>query len=107
MTPEQRLEAFRKLAAQRPGDAFAGYSLAMQLRTMGRHAEAAEAFQALAGAAPDYLPTWLMWGQVLEQLERVEEAARAYREGIAQATRQSNQHARGELEEALGRLATG
>jgi tetratricopeptide (TPR) repeat protein len=107
MTPEQRLEAFRKLAAERPGDAFAGYSLAMQLRSMGRHAEAAEAFERLAAAVPGYLPTWLMWGQVLEQLGQVEAAARAYREGIAQASGQSNQHARGELEEALGRLAAG
>ena len=105
MTPEQRLEAFQKLAAARPSDPFAGYSLAMQLRAMGRHDEAAGAFRALAGRSPDYLPTWLMLGQVLEQLGQVKEAARAYREGIGAATRQSNQHARGELEEALGRLS--
>ena len=105
MTPEQRLEAFRKLAAERPGDPFARYSLAMQLRSMGLLAEAAEAFQALATAQPDYQPTWLMLGQVLEQLGRGEAAAQAYRDGIAVATSQGNQHARGELEEALGRLS--
>jgi predicted Zn-dependent protease len=107
MTPEQKLENFRKLAAARPADPFAGYSLAMQLRSMGRLEESVQAFEGLARRSPDYLPTWLMWGQALEQLGRTEEAAQAYREGIGAATRQSNQHARGELEEALGRLAAG
>lgn len=105
MTPEERLAAFQKFAAARPDDPFTRYALAMQYRSMGRLAEAVGEFQELGRRTPDYVPTWLMLGQSLEALERGAEAARAYRDGIAAATRQSNHHARSELEEALGQLA--
>jgi predicted Zn-dependent protease len=105
MTPEERLAAFQKYTAARPDDPFTRYSLAMQYRSMERLSEAVQAFQELARRAPDYVPTWLMLGQSLEALERRAEAAQAYRDGIAAATRQSDTHARGELEDALEQLS--
>jgi len=104
MTPEQRLAAFQQFVSARPDDAFTRYSLAMQLRSMGRSEEAAAEFRELGRRAPDYVPTWLMLGQALEALGRDGEAAQAYQDGIAVATRQANHHARSELEEALGRI---
>jgi predicted Zn-dependent protease len=105
MTPEQRLAGFRKFAAERPDDPFTRYSLAMQLRAMSLLEEAVAEFRELGRRSPDYLPTWLMLGQALEGLGREAEAGQAYRDGIAEAGRQANHHARGELEEALGRLS--
>ena len=105
MKPEERLAAFQKLAAARPDDPFTRYSLAMQYRTMGRLEEAVQEFRELARRSPDYVPTWLMLGQALETLGRGAEAARVYQDGIATAARQSNHHARGELESALEQLA--
>lgn len=104
MTPDERLAAFQKFAAARPDDPFTRYSLAMQLRSMGRLDDAVGEFQELARRTPDYLPTWLMLGQALETLARGAEAAQAYRDGIAVATRRGDHHARGELEDALGQL---
>ena len=104
MTPEDRLAAFQKFAAAKPDDPFTRYALAMQYRSMGRMDEAVREFQELGRRAPDYVPTWLMLGQSLEALERGAEAARAYEDGIAAATRQANHHARSELEDALGQL---
>jgi predicted Zn-dependent protease len=106
MTPEERLAAFQKFAAAKPDDHFARYSLAMQYRSMGRLDEAIPEFQALVSRAPDYVPTWLMLGQALEAQGRVADAAQAYRDGMAAAARQGNQHARGELEDALGQLTS-
>ena len=106
MTPEQRLEAFRRFLERSPDDPFARYSLAMGLRSAGRGAEAVEAFEELARRRPDYVPTYLMWGQALEALGRHEEAARAYDRGIAAASAARNDHARSELaqaRDALGR----
>jgi predicted Zn-dependent protease len=77
----------------------------MQHRAMGQLEAAVREFQELGRRAPDYVPTWLMLGQALEGLGRGAEAAQAYRDGIAAATRQSNPHARGELEDALEQLA--
>lgn len=104
MTPEERLAAFQKFAAARPDDPFTRYALAMQYRSMGLLEAAVREFQELGRRAPDYVPTWLMLGQSLEALERGADAARAYQDGIAAATRQANHHARSELEDALGQL---
>jgi predicted Zn-dependent protease len=105
VTPEQRLEAFRKLVQQRPEEPFARYSLAMSYRALGRAEEAAREFAELARRAPDYVPTYLMLGQVLEGLGRPAEAAKAYEDGVAAATRMNDQHARSELGQALDVLA--
>jgi predicted Zn-dependent protease len=101
MTPEQRLEAFRKFVEKSPDDAFARYSLAMALRSAGRDEDAVTEFRELARRTPDYVPTWLMLGQVLESLGRDGEAAQAYEDGIAQASRKNDAHARSELTQAL------
>jgi predicted Zn-dependent protease len=104
MTPEQRVETFRKLVEQRPDEPFARYSLAMGLRAAGRGEEAAREFEELRRRRPDYVPTYLMLGQVLEGLGRSAQAAEAYERGIAAASGANDQHARSELEQALGVL---
>jgi len=101
MTPEQRIEAFRAFVTKSPDDAFARYSLAMALRTAGRGDDAAAEFEEIRRRRPEYVPTYHMLGQTLETLGRDAQAARAYEDGIAQATRLNDMHARSELEQAL------
>jgi predicted Zn-dependent protease len=101
MTPEQRIEAFRAFVTRSPDDAFARYSLAMALRTAGRAAEAAAEFDEVRRRRPDYVPAYLMAGQTLEALGRDADAARAYEDGIAAASRVNDMHARDELGQAL------
>lgn len=104
MTPEQRLDALRKQVEQRPNDAFAHYSLAIGYRSAGRNTEAAQEFRALVQSHPDYLPTYLMFGQVLEDLGQRQEAAQIYQQGIDLATRARSSHARDKMGEALQKL---
>jgi predicted Zn-dependent protease len=104
MTPEQRLTAFRAFVEKRPGDPFARYSLAMQLRSMGRPAEAAAELRQVAQRSPDYVPAYIILGKVLEGLGDPAEAARTYEAGIAEASRAGNDHARSELGSALDSL---
>jgi predicted Zn-dependent protease len=101
VTAEQRIDAFRAFVAKRPDDAFARYSLAMALRSAGRAAEAVAEFEELTRRKPDYVPAYLMLGQALETLARDTDAARAYEDGIAAATRVNDMHARNELGQAL------
>ncbi len=101
MTPEQRIDAFRAFVTRSPDDPFARYSLAMALRSGGQAAPAVEEFLELRRRKPDYVPAYLMLGQTLEGLGRDAEAARAYEDGIAAATRANDQHARDELGQAL------
>jgi predicted Zn-dependent protease len=104
MTPEERLTAFRQFVEKRPGDPFARYSLAMQLRTMGRTSDAAAELREVAQRSPDYVPAYLILGQVLEALGDDAEAVRIYEAGVAVATRAGNDHARSELGHALDTL---
>jgi predicted Zn-dependent protease len=104
MTPEQRLEAFQRFVEKSPDDPFARYSLAMALRGRGRAEEALAQFGELARRRPDYVPTYLMLGQVLEAVGRDADAARAYGDGIAAAARANDSHARTELEQALAHV---
>jgi predicted Zn-dependent protease len=101
VTPEQRLEAFRRMVSERPAEPFARYSLAMAYRAVGKNEDAAREFEELARRSPDYVATYLMQGQVLEALGRGADAARAYEQGIAAAGRARNDHARSELAQAL------
>ena len=104
MTPEQRLQAFRTLVDRSPDDAFARYSLAMGLRSAGRQEEAAGQFAELARRQPGYVPTYLMWGQVLQALGRTDQARRAYQAGVAAARAASDDHALSELTQAADAL---
>jgi predicted Zn-dependent protease len=104
VTPEQRLQTFLKFVEKSPEDPFARYSLAMGYRSLGRGQEAAREFDELRRRRPEYVPTYLMLGQVLESLGRPGEAAAAYEDGIAAATRAGNDHALSELGQALEAL---
>jgi len=82
---------------QRPGDRFARYSLAMALRSAGDGPEAVAQFRELVRRSPDYVPTYLMLGQLLDELGRPEEALEALEDGLEAARRQGNGHAEREL----------
>lgn len=100
-----RLANFRSFIARSPQDPFPRYGLAMEHRTRGELAEAVAVFAELVEKFPTYVPTYLMAGGTLAALGKKDEAAAMYRQGIEVATQAGDQHARGELESALGELA--
>jgi len=104
VTPEKRIEAFRRMLEARPDEPFARYSLAMAMRAAGRGDEAVSEFEELRRRSPGYVPTYLMLGQLQEALGRSAEAARAYQDGIAAAAQAGNDHAKKELEQSLDLL---
>ena len=104
----KRLAFLLKLTSQKgpPGsDPFAWYGLAMEYRSLERHGDALATFEALRTRAPDYVPMYLMCGQMLEKLGRVDEARAWLAAGIEAARAKGDSHALGELEGALGALA--
>ncbi|HVO20408.1 MAG TPA: tetratricopeptide repeat protein [Anaeromyxobacter sp.] len=106
MTPEQRLAAFRDALARRPDDPFARYSVAMALRSAGDSPGAVAEFRETTRRAPDYVPSYLMLGQVLEDLGRHREALAAFEEGMAAAQRRGDGHAEAELRSAADAVRT-
>jgi predicted RNA polymerase sigma factor len=85
-------------------DPFVYYAKAMELRKMEQLEDALQAFANVERRFPDYVPTFLMAGQVAEQLGRVDEARRWFERGIQVARDAGNAHAAHELEAALEEL---
>ncbi len=103
----KRLEFLLKVTAANgaPPDPFALYGLAMEHRALERYDDALAAFEALRAHSPDYVPMYLMAGQMLEQMGRVDEARGWLTAGIAAANVKGDSHAASELEAALHALS--
>jgi hypothetical protein len=103
----KRLEFLRKLVdpdgteVSGSRDPFHWYGLAMEYRSLARNDEALATFAKLRERAPDYVPMYLMCGQMLESMGRLPEARAWLSEGIAAARAKGDAHAESELRSAL------
>jgi predicted Zn-dependent protease len=100
----RRLEFLLKITSSNDAEPFARYGLAMEYRTLGRHEEALAAFTELRTRAPDYVPMYLMCGQMLESMGRLAEAREWLTHGIGVAGNRRDEHAASELQTALAAL---
>ena len=101
-TRRQMLEEF---VAKKPDDAFSRYGLAMECMNSGDPSAADGHFRALIDHNADYIPAYLMYGQLLARESRNEEARQVLSKGIAAATKKGDEHARSEMETFLSELA--
>jgi predicted Zn-dependent protease len=97
----KRLGMLENIVASGQADPFAWYGLGMEYRREGRIADALATFGKLRALHPEYLPVYLMAGQVLLGEQRNAEAREWLEAGVALATTQNAGHALGELESAL------
>jgi len=105
--PEQnksRRQKLEQFLAQNPNDTFSRYGIALECLRDGDIPAAEAHFKSLLEANPDYVPGYQMYAQTLAQHNRAEEAKALLSRGIAAANRQSNQHARSEMEGLLAQL---
>jgi predicted Zn-dependent protease len=100
----KRLDFLVKLTSSGKADAFAWYGLAMEYRSLERHDEALAAFESLRSRTPDYVPMYLMCGQMLEKVGRLDDARAWLTAGIDAAQKKGDAHAASELESALAAL---
>jgi cytochrome c-type biogenesis protein CcmH/NrfG len=101
-TRRQMLEEF---VAKKPDDAFSLYGLAMECVNSGDPAAAVTHFQTLLERHADYIPAYLMYGQLLACESRPTEAKQILSTGIAAAAKKGDQHARSEMEAFLAELS--
>lgn len=101
-TRRQMLEEF---ISKKPDDAFSRYGLALECMNSGDASAADSHFRELLQRNSDYVPAYLMYGQLLARESRIDEARTVLTEGIAAATRTGNSHARSEMETLLSELA--
>ena len=99
----KRLAYLEKITSEGSKDPFAWYGLALEYKTLGRVDDALRTFGTLRANQPDYVPMYLMCGQMLIDAGR--DGAREWLEaGIAAARAKKDSHALGELEAALEQL---
>ncbi len=101
-TRRQTLEEF---VAKKPDDAFSRYGLAMECMNSGDPSAADQHFRALLERNPDYIPAYLMYGQLLARESRTSEARQILSSGMAAAAKKGDQHARSEMETLLNELS--
>ena len=99
-----RLEVLEKMVKSGSSDSFAFYALAMEYRKDNRNDEALNTFQQLRARDSDYLPMYLMAGQIYVAAARWTEARDWLETGIALAKVKGNQQALGELEAELNHV---
>jgi tetratricopeptide (TPR) repeat protein len=104
----KRLEYLLKLTGEQGAgqkDPFVWYGLAMEYRSLERYDDALTTFEQLRARAPEYVPMYLMCGQMLEKLGRPTEARTWLSAGIEAARQKGDTHALSELESALSDLS--
>lgn len=100
----KRLAFLEKTTRDGSEDPMAWYGLAMEYRKLERWDEALQTFTTLRTRQPDYVPVYLMCGQMLSEIERAEEAREWLEAGRTAAKAKGDSHALGEIESALGAL---
>ncbi|NOY93267.1 MAG: hypothetical protein GXP55_18940 [Deltaproteobacteria bacterium] len=100
----KRLEMLESMIAKGSEDPFVHYARGLELRSLERLAEASTALDAVMERFPDYVPSYLMAGQIEQSLGHPERAAERYRRGVEVAREAGDAHAVGELGVALDAL---
>ncbi len=97
------MEQIEALLADEPTDAFLRYSLALEYASAGDDAAAADHLVRLTTDTA-YVPAFLMAGQILNRLNRIDEACVILRRGIEAARAEGNGHAEGEMATLLATI---
>ncbi len=99
-----RLELLETMIAKGSDDPFVHYARAMELRSRGELELALARFGEVVERFPAYVPTYLMAGQVAEELGDEDAARGRFAAGIEAARAAGDGHAQHELEAALDAL---
>jgi len=100
-----RRQVLEEFVHKSPTDAFSRYGLAMECMSTGDAAAAILNFDLLLKQNADYIPAYLMYGQLLVRESRPAEAKQILTAGIAAANRQGDQHAVSEMEALLAEIS--
>lgn len=100
----KRLEMIEQLIAKGSVDPFVHYGRAMELRSLGRLADALEAFREVATRFASYVPTYLMAAQIARELGRIDDARDFAARGLDVAKKAGDSHTVSEIEAFVGML---
>src|SRR5690349_10048183 len=99
-----RMEQLRKFIEASPDEPFPRYALALEYRSKGDNAKAADELRDLLARKPDYLAAYLMLGMLEQSLGRIDAARDTLRQGQDVARTKGDTHTLSELTSALEAL---
>ncbi|REJ85975.1 MAG: hypothetical protein DWQ45_16825 [Planctomycetota bacterium] len=99
-----RREKLEEMLKSSPDDPFLHYGIAMEDRTEGDLAAAADGLRKVIGLDGDYVAAYFHLGQVLAERGDAGAARQILQEGIGVAGRTGDAHAEGEMREFLETL---
>ena len=100
-----RRQVLEEFVQKSPTDPFSRYGLAMECISTGDAAAAIRNFDLLLKQNADYIPAYLMYGQLLVRASRPDEAKHILMIGIAAAGKKGDQHAVSEMEALLSEIS--
>jgi len=103
-TQKSRREILEQFVAEKPGDAFARYGLALECVKLGDDSAASSHFHKLLENHPEYVAGYFQFGQHLARLGQIEKARKLLSDGIVIAQKTGDAHARDEMQAALSML---
>lgn len=99
-----RLEQLKSFLEREPNDPFLNYAMATELIASGQDEDAKVIFLKLLEESPEYSATYYHLGKLYEREGEAQLAEETYRAGIAITTKNREEHARRELQNALNEL---
>src|ERR1700677_591020 len=100
-TQKTRREVLEQFVAEKPGDAFARYGLALECTKSGDDQAATGHFEKLLESNPAYVAGYFQFGQHLSRVGEIERARKLLSEGILVAQNAGDMHARDEMQALL------
>ena len=101
-----RIDAIRKMLADKGEDTFLIYSLGMELTSAGRYDEAADEFARCIELDEDYLAAYTEAGKALRAAGRLDEAREMFITALEVATAQGESHTRDFIQQQLEGLVS-
>ncbi len=101
----ERLSKLHHLLARSPNDPFLLYAIALEHKKAGEYGEAVRHLLLTLEKDPGYVVAYLQMGQTYELAGDAEAAKKAYRDGIAAATKKGDHHAASEMQGMLDMIA--
>ncbi len=99
-----RREQIESMLKAEPQDRFLRYCLAVEMQADGESEAALSKFDELCRDNPPHVAAFFRRGQLLVELDRIEDARSVLRGGIETARAQGDLHAAGEMSELLADL---
>ncbi len=101
---KNRLQALLDLLVKDPNDSFTLYGIALEYLSLEESEKAEEYLKRLIASDPDYVPAYMQYARLKENLNQIEDARQLYLQGIEKARKTGDNRSASEMEDFLDEL---